>query len=149
MAKSRSSPPSPSCSTPPRSGPPSYDASPPREPTSSTGGGGVSKSIASPPTSSFASVSSPEALPSSLGESGGGGDCADHSAFRSNDARGGISGLLGAKGEIPVIAVDTPSCPCPCPAATDSPKDAGKLGATGEVGADADSGGSSSMWIKS
>lgn len=34
-----------------------------------------------------------------------GGAGADQSAFKSKDARGGISGLLGANGEIPVIGV--------------------------------------------
>src|SRR5712671_1270006 len=142
MAKSRSSPPSPSCSTPCSDAVVAVPDSPTREPTSSVGGVGVPKSMASPP--SFASVLSPTGLlPPSLGGGEGGG--ADHSVFKSNDARGGISGLLGANGEIPVIGVDGPCCAGP--AADDSPTgDTGESEPVGlEAGAGADSGGSSSM----
>ena len=41
-----------------------------------------------------------------MGTAAGGGGGADQSAFKSNDARGGISGLLGANGEMPVIGVN-------------------------------------------
>jgi hypothetical protein len=108
----------------------------------------VSMSIASP--LSFASGPSPEIL-SSFGGGGGGGGGADQSVFRSKDARGGMSGLFGANGEIPVIGVDCPCCPDPCPAAGDSLTDAGTSGAAAieEAVAEVDSGGSSSMWMKS
>jgi hypothetical protein len=107
----------------------------------------VSMSIASP--LSFASGSSPEVL-SSFGGGDGGGGGADQSVFRSKDARGGMSGWLGANGEIPVIGVACPCCPDPCPAANDSLTDADTSDAAAiEVVAEVDSGGSSSMWMKS
>ena len=132
--------------TTPCSGSATEAGSPARELPSSTGGVGVSRPIASPP--SFASVPSPKVLLSSLGGSGGGE--ADQSAFRSNDARSGISDLFGANGEIPVIGVDCPCCLDPCPAADDSFTDAGEsAAAAAEAVAGVDSGGSSSMWMKS
>ncbi|KAI9510254.1 hypothetical protein F5148DRAFT_1282145 [Russula earlei] len=50
----------------------------------------------------------------------------NHNVFRSNDACGGISSLLWANGEIPVIGVDCPCCAVPVRAADNSPTDVGK-----------------------
>lgn len=58
--------------------------------------------------------------------------------------------MLGANGEIPVIGVDGPCCPDPWLAPADSLTDEGKSdAAAAEAVVVVDSGGSSSMWMKS